>query len=71
MIKGGWGGMVHLLADALGMELDELREEHERLPAPETFETADGQDREGHLRGASASRCRASSAAGPRSWPPT
>jgi hypothetical protein len=42
MLKGGWGGMVLLLADALGMDLDEIREEHERLPAPETFETAMG-----------------------------
>jgi hypothetical protein len=41
-ISGGWGGMVHLVADALGWTVDELREEHERLPAPETFETAMG-----------------------------
>jgi hypothetical protein len=42
MLKGGWGGMVLMLADALGMKLDEIREEHERLPAPESFETAMG-----------------------------
>jgi 4-hydroxy-tetrahydrodipicolinate reductase len=42
MIKGGWGCMVLMLADALGVSLDEIREEHERLPAPETFETAMG-----------------------------
>ena len=42
MLKGGWGGMVLLLADSLGMKLDEIREEHERLPAPESFETAMG-----------------------------
>ena len=41
-IAGGWGGMVHLVADALGWHVEELREEHERLPAPETFETAMG-----------------------------
>jgi 2,4-diaminopentanoate dehydrogenase len=41
-IAGGWGGMVHLVADALGWQVEELREEHERLPAPETFETAMG-----------------------------
>jgi 4-hydroxy-tetrahydrodipicolinate reductase len=41
-IAGGWGGMVHLVADALGWTVEELREEHERLPAPETFETAMG-----------------------------
>jgi hypothetical protein len=42
MLKGGWGGMVLLVADALGIELDEIREEHERLPAPESFDTAMG-----------------------------
>jgi hypothetical protein len=42
MLKGGWGGMVLLLADAFGVRLDEIREEHERLPAPESFETAMG-----------------------------
>jgi 4-hydroxy-tetrahydrodipicolinate reductase len=47
MIKGGWGGMVLLLADALGLNLDEIREEHERLPAPETFETAMGRIEKG------------------------
>jgi 2,4-diaminopentanoate dehydrogenase len=47
MIKGGWGGMVVLLADALGMKLDEIREESERLPAPETFETAMGKIEKG------------------------
>lgn len=41
-ISGGWGGMVHLVADALGWTVDELREEHERRPAPETFTTAMG-----------------------------
>jgi len=42
MLKGGWGGMVLMLADAFGMKLDEIREEHERLPTPETFECAMG-----------------------------
>ena len=32
-----WGGTVNLLADGLGVELDEIRETHERVPAPETF----------------------------------
>jgi 4-hydroxy-tetrahydrodipicolinate reductase len=41
-ISGGWGGMVHLVGDALGLAIDELREQCERLPAPETFETAMG-----------------------------
>ena len=47
MLKGGWGGMVKLLADALGIQLDEIREEHERLPAPESFETAMGKIEKG------------------------
>ncbi len=42
MIKGGWGGMLLMAADALGVSLDEIREEHERLPAPESFECAMG-----------------------------
>ena len=42
MLKGGWGGMVLMLADALGVRLDEIREEHERLPAAESFDTAMG-----------------------------
>jgi 4-hydroxy-tetrahydrodipicolinate reductase len=41
-ISGGWGGIVHLVADALGWSVEELREEHERLPAPETLTTAMG-----------------------------
>lgn len=41
-IAGGWGGMVHLVADALGWGVEELVEVHERLPAPDTFETAMG-----------------------------
>jgi 4-hydroxy-tetrahydrodipicolinate reductase len=43
----GWGGMVRLLADALGWELDEIREEHERVAAPETFHTAMGRIEQG------------------------
>lgn len=41
-LSGGWGGMIHMVADALGWKVDELREEHERLPAPDTFDTAMG-----------------------------
>lgn len=32
-----WGGVVQVLAEALGVKLDEVRETHERLPAPEDF----------------------------------
>jgi 4-hydroxy-tetrahydrodipicolinate reductase len=51
MLKGGWGGMVLLLADAFGVRLDEIREEHERLPAPESFETAMGKIEQGTCAG--------------------
>lgn len=47
MLKGGWGGMVLMLADAFGMRLDEIREEHERLPALETFDCAMGRIEKG------------------------
>jgi 4-hydroxy-tetrahydrodipicolinate reductase len=51
MLKGGWGCMVLMLADALGVALDEIREEHERLPAPETFETRMGKIEKGTCAG--------------------
>jgi 2,4-diaminopentanoate dehydrogenase len=41
-ISAAWGGMVRLVADALGWAVEELREEHERLPATESFDTAMG-----------------------------
>jgi 4-hydroxy-tetrahydrodipicolinate reductase len=47
MLRGGWGCMVLMVADALGMKLDEIREVHERLPAPESFETAMGKIEKG------------------------
>jgi hypothetical protein len=50
-VSAGWGGMVHLVADALGWSVDDLREEHERLPAPETFQTAMGTIEEGTCAG--------------------
>lgn len=46
-ITGGWGGMLRLVADVLGVEIDEFREAHDRRPAPETFETAMGTIEEG------------------------
>lgn len=42
-----WGGTVHAIADGLGVELDEVREVHERLPAPETFTITPGTCEEG------------------------
>ncbi|SFQ35474.1 4-hydroxy-tetrahydrodipicolinate reductase [Amycolatopsis arida] len=37
-----WGSVVRQLAAGLDVELDEVRERHERLPAPETFTIASG-----------------------------
>jgi len=41
-VSFAWGGTLRLLAEGLGLELDEIREEHERRPAPEDFETPVG-----------------------------
>lgn len=51
MLRGGWGCMLHLVADALGVRLDEIRELHERLPAPESFECAMGRIEKGTCAG--------------------
>jgi 4-hydroxy-tetrahydrodipicolinate reductase len=37
-----WGGTIRLLAKGLGVELDEIRQTHEKVAAPETFETPIG-----------------------------
>ena len=37
-----WGGVVHQIAAGLGVELDEIVEHYERLPAPERFEIRSG-----------------------------
>ena len=42
-----WGGVLGLIAEGLGVEIDEIREEHERLPAPETFKIPPGVVEEG------------------------
>jgi len=44
-----WGGTLRLLAEGLGVELDEIRQVHERLPAPRTFETPMGKIEEGTM----------------------
>ncbi len=51
MLRGGWGCMLHLVADALGVKLDEIRELHERRPAPESFECAMGRIEKGSCAG--------------------
>ena len=37
-ITFAWGGTIRLLAEGLGLELDEIRETHERRPATKPFE---------------------------------
>ncbi len=39
VLKMGWGGMVQLVADRLGIELDEIRESFERCYTDESFDT--------------------------------
>jgi 4-hydroxy-tetrahydrodipicolinate reductase len=45
----GWGGTIRLLARALGVELDEVEQWHERIPAPESFDTPLGRVEEGTM----------------------
>ena len=47
VLSFAWGGTVKALADGLGVELDELREVHERLPAPEKIDLGFGVVEEG------------------------
>jgi len=42
-----WGGTIRLLAQGLGLELDEITQKHEELPAPRDLETPMGVIREG------------------------
>lgn len=46
-----WGGTVNLLAEGLGVELDEIRETHQRVPAPEAFTIPPGTVAEGTTAG--------------------
>ena len=39
VMTGAWGGMVRMIADALDIELDEMRETFERCYAEEAFDT--------------------------------
>jgi 4-hydroxy-tetrahydrodipicolinate reductase len=47
-----WGGMIKLVAESLGWTVEDFREKHERLPAPDTFTTAMGVIEEGTTAGA-------------------
>jgi 2,4-diaminopentanoate dehydrogenase len=46
-----WGGVVHLMADGLGVQLDEIREVHERVEAHDTFTTPVGTIEKGTVAG--------------------
>jgi 4-hydroxy-tetrahydrodipicolinate reductase len=46
-----WGPVVHLVAEGLGVELDEVRETHERRPAPATFSVRSGTVERGTVAG--------------------
>ena len=41
MLTFAWGGTIRLLAEGLGLELDEIREIHERVPATKPIEIDD------------------------------
>lgn len=40
VLTAGWGASIHLLAEGLGVEVDEITEHVEREPATETYEVA-------------------------------
>jgi len=46
-----WGGAVHAIAAGLGVEVEELRETHERWAATETFTVPSGTIEEGTMAG--------------------
>jgi 4-hydroxy-tetrahydrodipicolinate reductase len=46
-----WGGTVRLLADGLGLTLDEIREQYEKRAADETFTTKPGTVEKGTMAG--------------------
>ena len=47
VLSFAWGGTVKALAAGLGVEIDELREVHERRPAPEKIDLGFGVVEEG------------------------
>jgi len=42
VLAATWGPTIRMLAAELGVELDDIREVHERLPAPDTFSIPSG-----------------------------
>jgi 4-hydroxy-tetrahydrodipicolinate reductase len=46
-----WGPSVRMVADALGVTLDEIRQQHEQVPAPEAFDISCGRIEKGTVAG--------------------
>jgi len=51
ILTQAWGPVVEMLAAGLGVKLDEVREEYERMPAAETYETPVGTVEKGTVAG--------------------
>ncbi|MGB8650504.1 MAG: diacylglycerol kinase [Mycobacteriales bacterium] len=51
VLTTAWGGVVHLIAAGLDVELDAVEEWYERVPAPRDFEVDSGPVREGTVAG--------------------
>jgi 4-hydroxy-tetrahydrodipicolinate reductase len=49
VLGSAWGGTVRLLADGLGVELEEIREVYDRRPAEESFDTPIGRVEKGTM----------------------
>ena len=47
VLSMAWGGVLNLIAEGLGVELEEIRETYDRLPAPSTFTIPPGTVEEG------------------------
>jgi 4-hydroxy-tetrahydrodipicolinate reductase len=50
-ISLAWGPVLHLVASAIGLKLDDVQETHEMLRADETFEIASGPIEKGTISG--------------------
>jgi hypothetical protein len=48
-LRFAWGGTVRLIAEGLGVRLDEIREVSDRRPAPESFDTPLGRIEKGTM----------------------
>jgi 2,4-diaminopentanoate dehydrogenase len=51
ILTQAWGPVVQVLAAGLGVELDEVRETYDRVPAEETYDTAVGKVEKGTVAG--------------------